>query len=47
MGLGLAICKRLIDAHHGSVSVESKVDVGTTFTIKLPVESAKPLAACG
>jgi PAS domain S-box-containing protein len=46
MGLGLAICKRLIDAHHGSVSVESKVDVGTTFTIKLPVESAKPLAAC-
>ena len=33
MGLGLAICRRIIDAHQGKVSVESRIDGGTTFTI--------------
>ena len=39
MGLGLCICKRIIDAHGGTISVNSKVDVGTTFTISLPLQS--------
>ena len=36
MGLGLAICKRMIEAHGGTISVESKVGKGTIFTIKIP-----------
>lgn len=38
MGLGLPICKRIVEAHHGKILVESKVGEGTTFTIKLPIE---------
>jgi signal transduction histidine kinase len=35
-GLGLAFCKRIIDAHKGSVSVESESGEGSTFTVTLP-----------
>jgi signal transduction histidine kinase len=38
MGLGLPICKRIIEAHGGKISVESKLDKGTTFTITFPVK---------
>ncbi|WP_096153014.1 MULTISPECIES: two-component system histidine kinase PnpS [Bacillus] len=34
-GLGLAIVKHLVEAHHGQVSVRSKVNEGTTFVVKL------------
>jgi two-component system phosphate regulon sensor histidine kinase PhoR len=34
-GIGLAIVKHIMLAHHGSVTVESKLGVGTTFTLTL------------
>jgi signal transduction histidine kinase len=35
-GLGLAMCRDIIEAHHGRIRVESAVGKGTMFTIKLP-----------
>ena len=37
-GLGLAIVKKLVIAHKGTVTAESKINQGTTFTINLPLE---------
>ena len=36
-GLGLSLSKRIIESHHGSISVSSEPEKGTTFTIKLPI----------
>ncbi|MCW4003714.1 MAG: PAS domain S-box protein [Candidatus Bathyarchaeota archaeon] len=38
MGFGLAICKRLMEAHGGEITVKSTVGKGTTFTITLPLK---------
>ncbi|MDX2084599.1 MAG: GAF domain-containing protein [Candidatus Melainabacteria bacterium] len=36
-GLGLALSYRIVDKHQGSILVESQVDVGTCFTVMIPV----------
>ncbi len=36
-GLGLAVCKKIIEQHGGEISVQSKPQEGTRFTIVLPV----------
>ncbi len=41
MGLGLALTEMLIEAHGGTIDVESEVGKGTTFTIKLPIGENK------
>jgi PAS domain S-box-containing protein len=38
-GIGLAMTYRILQLHNGSVQVESEVDVGTQFTLRLPVTS--------
>lgn len=40
IGLGLAVCKSIIDRHEGHIEVNSQVGQGTTFSIKLPLKAA-------
>ena len=37
LGLGLTICREIVEIHGGTLKVESQVDYGTAFTIVLPV----------
>lgn len=37
MGLGLAICKKIIETAKGEITFESRIGKGTTFTIRLPL----------
>jgi signal transduction histidine kinase len=43
LGLGLSICKRLIEAHGGAIRGDNAREGGAIFTFTLPVEEAPPL----
>ena len=36
-GIGLALCKKIVEKHHGFISARSKVNEGSTFIISLPM----------
>jgi heavy metal sensor kinase len=44
-GLGLAIALRIIEAHNGTINVRSQIDVGTEFTVTLPVLATRTAAS--
>jgi PAS domain S-box-containing protein len=41
MGMGLAICKRIVESHNGKILVRSKLNQGTTFTLIIPMSLPK------
>lgn len=41
LGVGLAITKGIIDQHNGTISVESELGRGTTFTIRIPADQRR------
>lgn len=38
IGLGLSLCKKYVEAHGGTIEVESEMGEGTAFTVKIPFE---------
>ena len=40
-GIGLAVCRRIVDRHNGSITAQSKPGEGATFIITLPLEQPK------
>lgn len=40
-GIGLAICKKIVDRHNGSITVESEIGKGSTFIVNLPNHPVK------
>jgi signal transduction histidine kinase len=40
-GMGLAICRKIVERHSGSIAATSTVGQGTTFTVTLPVNQAE------
>lgn len=42
-GIGLAVCDEIIKMHHGTMKLESEVDVGTCVTVTFPIQYTAPV----
>ena len=40
LGVGLMQCRGIVEAHGGSIAVESRLGRGTTFEVRVPIEGA-------
>jgi signal transduction histidine kinase len=38
-GLGLALCKKIVENHFGTIAASSKLNEGTTITVILPLDA--------
>jgi signal transduction histidine kinase len=45
LGLGLAICKRIVEQLDGTITVKSEVGRGTEFTMRFPAHNAPSVQA--
>jgi PAS domain S-box-containing protein len=43
-GLGLSIVKKMVELHGGEINFDSKVEVGTTFTVSIPLNKSLAIA---
>jgi len=41
-GVGLAVCRRIVDRHHGNITAKSQPGKGATFIITLPLKQPPP-----
>jgi light-regulated signal transduction histidine kinase (bacteriophytochrome) len=39
-GVGLAVCRRIADRHHGTITAKSQLGKGATFIVTLPLRQA-------
>jgi len=44
-GVGLAVCRRITDRHHGTITARSQLGHGATFIVTLPLHQSKPVTA--
>jgi len=42
-GIGLALCRKVVESHGGSIICESQIGQGSTFIIKLPIQPVVPI----